>query len=289
MTDDRRLALATLVGGLLVIAAAQLLDPAAATPLYDGVVPLEPYVWADPPPDHPGGAQGASATVDVTRGRNALVALATPELVPQAQVLAIPGSLTLPRGASSIQVSITPLGVSVTPGAGYIDGNVYRILLVDQAGNAITADPAQRVSIVLRSADPTLEDASIDRFDGQRWQPLATSPPGMVGGGFVAIVTEFGDFAVVASGVSPYPTMAASAGPSASGRPATMDPARSGSATSRPPGVPGTGAGDGPTGLPWLPIATTALAVVALLILATGILRRRRRRPYRGARPGPRR
>jgi len=290
VTGNRRLAPATLAVGLLVIAMAQVLAPAAAPPLYDGVVPLEPYLWTDPPPDHPGGAQGASATIDIKKGKNDLVAVATPELVPQAQVFAVPGGLTLLPGATSIKVSIAPRAPSVTPAAGYIDGNVYQILLTDQTGTPITADAAQRVSVVLRSADPTLGEATIARFDGTTWQPLKTSPPDMPGGGFLAVVTEFGDFAVIASGVSPYPTTPVSDEASGSPRPSSSAPADATSPnTTSPTGGAPAPAGGTPTDLSWLLIGVAGIVAVTLLTVWAGIRRRRRRRPYRGARPSTRR
>ena len=289
---DRRVALATLATGLLVIVAAQVLAPAAAPPLYDGVVPLEPYVWADPPPDHPGGAQGASATISVENGTNDLVAVATPEMVPQAQVFAVPGSLTLQPGATSIKVSIVPIAPPALPSTGYIDGNAYRILLTDQTGAPITADPAQRVSVVIRSADPALAEATIALFDGTAWQPLETSPPDMPGGGFVAVVSEFGDFAIIASGVSPYPTASASAPDEASSSPRPSSPATAEAAppaTAAPSGAPAAG-GVGPsTDVPWLPLGVAGIAGVTLVMLRMVFRRGRRHQPYRGARPGRRR
>ncbi len=294
MIVNRRLALATLAVGLLVITAAVAVSPADAPPLYDGVVPLEPYQWVDPPPGQQGGAQGASATITVTKGKNELVAVATPELMPQAQVFGVPGSLTLPSGATSIMASIAPMAPSIAPSTGYIDGNVYRILLTDQAGAPVTADASQRVSVVLRSVDPSLEEATIARFDGTTWQPLKTSPPDAPGGGFLAVVTEFGDFAVVASGVSPYPTTPASdavsdspsvtsSPPAATRSPAVATPATTPGGTAAPP------AGPPPPDLPWLSIGVTAGFAVVLVAAWAAVRRRRRRRPYRGARPGTRR
>ncbi len=285
----RRVALATLAIGLLVIAAAQVLAPVAGPPLYDGVVPLEPYVWADPPPDHPGGAQGASATIAVEDGASDLVAVATPEMVPQAQVFAVPGALTLPGGATSIKVSITPLGPSVTPSTGYIDGNVYRIALTDQAGTPVTANVAQRVTVLLRSADPSLVDETIALLDGATWQPLKTSPPDMPGGGLLAVVTEFGDFAVISSGVSPYATAPASDQASGSSRPPSPSTAETASpATAAPSGAPAPGGGPS-TDFPWLPLGVAGIAAVMLVTLRVVLRRSRRHRAYRGARPGRRR
>ncbi len=273
-----------------MIGAAQVAAPVPAPPLYDGVVPLEPYLWAAPPPDHPGGAQGAAATIGVSQGGNDLVALATPELTPQAQVFAVPGSLTLPAETTSIEASITPLGPSVEPPDGYLDGNVYRIVLTDQAGSPITADASARVSILLRSADPTLADATIARLDGGAWRPLTTSPPSLPGGGFLAVVTRFGDFAVVARGVSPYPTGAAPSDGSGPATGVTASPAAPPTAATARPGktptpLPAGPATDDRTGgaVGLLPAAIGV--VIVLLAAGVVIARRGRRRPYMGARP----
>ena len=98
-------AITVLVAGLVVMSIARVAIP-GAPPLYDGVVVIPPYQWVDPPPGEQGNPQGASATVPVHGGESPLVALATPEDVPQAQILAVPGDLTLPAGARRIVASI---------------------------------------------------------------------------------------------------------------------------------------------------------------------------------------
>ncbi len=198
----RGAALSALGAGMLVIVAARLLVP-SAPPLYDGVVPLEAYRWLDPPPPgQHGGAKGATAAVPVQGGKSPLVAVATPELEPQAQILAPPEGLTLPAGAKTVKVSIEPIPAEGVPTDGHIDGNVYRFTVTDQAGTPITAPASARVSVVLRAADPTLSEATIERFVDGSWQPSKTSSEGF-GAAFLAIATEFGDFAVVAPGATP--------------------------------------------------------------------------------------
>jgi hypothetical protein len=284
VTSNRRLAIGSLVAGLLVVASAQAIAPQPEPPLYDGVVPLEPYVWAAPPPDHPAGAQGASASIKVKHGKNELVAVATPELSPQAQVFAAPGGLTLPGGATSVEVSITPMAPTDLPAAGYIDGNVYRISVTDQAGNPISADASQRVSVILRSADPNVSDATISVLDGTTWQPLKTSPPDMLGGGFLAVVTGFGDFAVVASGVSPYPTPEESADGSAPPSAATSSETPTASQTASPVAQPpADGSGSVLTAV--VVVGGLVAAAIATLLALVSRRRRDRRQPYRGARP----
>jgi hypothetical protein len=266
-----RVGVASLLAGLIVVAAAQLTGPLAAPPLYDGIVPTEPYRWLSPPPGHPGGAQGASAKIEVDHGRSTLVALATPELSPQAQIFAVPGALKLPPGATSIDVSIEPVEPSSLPTNGYIDGNVYRVLLVDQRGQAVTAPRASRVSVVLRSADPSLTSALVERFNGIAWKPVKTTPAGI--GGYLAIVTEFGDFAVVAKGTSPYPSQPPSGGPIAAlGSPGAASPGRA--STSNPTPSAGTGL---PVGLIVVVLAGGTFLVVA------AVRSRLQSRTYRGA------
>ena len=185
---------------MLVILAARLLVP-SAPPLYDGVVPLEAYRWLDPPPSgQHGGAKGATAVIPVQGGKSPLVAVATPELEPQAQMLAPPDGLTMPAATTAIHVSIEPIPAEGVPTDGHIDGNVYRFTVTDQRGTPITAPASARVSVVLRAADPTLTDATVERLVDGTWQPSKSSSQGF-GGTFLAIATDFGDFAVVAPGV----------------------------------------------------------------------------------------
>ncbi|MEZ0239312.1 MAG: hypothetical protein ACAH65_00805, partial [Chloroflexota bacterium] len=192
-----RAALACLVLGFGVAAGAQVLAPLPGPPLYDGVFVDEPYVYLTPPPGAQGGAQGASATLAIEGGSSPLVAIATPELVPQAQIFAAPGSLTLPPGTTSLSVEITPIPPPAEPPEGHISGNVYRISILNQAGVAVTAPAAAQVSVVMRAADPQLFDGVVARFADGTWQRLETAPAGL-GGTFLAVVTEFGDFAVLA-------------------------------------------------------------------------------------------
>jgi hypothetical protein len=121
-----RLGPIVLAAGLVAIALGQLVGPVAAPPLYDGVVVVEPYRFLDPaPPGQKGGAKGATATVAVKDGANPLVAIATPEQPPQAQVFAPPSSLTLAPGAATLALSIQPIAAEGTPSDGHIVGNVY--------------------------------------------------------------------------------------------------------------------------------------------------------------------
>src|SRR5262249_44695752 len=140
--------------------------------------------------------------IKVKGSTSPIVAVATGEQPPQAQVLATPGSLTLHAGATSVEVSIDPVEPPAPPPSGFFDGNVYEFKLLDDAGRPVTAPAAAEVTVVLRSADVTRTDATILEFDGSQWVPLPTTPSG--DGEFFATVTRFGDFAVDVEGDNPY-------------------------------------------------------------------------------------
>jgi hypothetical protein len=175
--------------------------------LYDAVVPAEPYRWLTPPPGQAGDPPPVTASLAVSGGSSPLVAVATPELVPQAQVFAVPGGLILPKGSTRIDISIMAVPPpAVAPPNAHVAGNVYAVTIVNQAGVAATADPSSEVSVVLRAPDPLTATASLARWDGTTWQVMPSIPAG-VGATFGAVVTQFGDFAIV------LPGSEASAGP----------------------------------------------------------------------------
>lgn len=271
----RQIAAACLAIGLGLAGLAQAMAPLPGPPLYDGVVPTEPYVYLAPPAGAQGGAQGASATLALEGGTSPLVAIATPENVPQAQIFAAPGSLTLPPGTTSLTAEITPIPPPAEPADGHISGNVYRISITNQAGTPVTAPAAAQVSIVMRAADPQVLNGIIARFANGTWEHLETAPAGL-GGTFLAVVTEFGDFAVLApqGGTGESPSPGAPTEPAASGLPTTAPtPAPSQSATSEaPPAIE--------------IIAAAGLAILVVLAIAAYAVRRAGRRQ---ARPDPRR
>ncbi len=264
---------------MLVIAIARVAIP-SAPPLYDGVVVVEPYRWLEPPPGKPGDAQGASATVAVRKSRSPLIALATPEMVPQAQIYAVPGELSLPPNTRTVSASIEPIAAEGSPSDGHLDGNVYRISLHSDDGTPVTPLPSTRVSIVMRSTDPNATDGTIARYSDGQWHPIKTTLES--NGLFLAVVTEFGDFAVVAPGPGPSrpPDSAASASPA----PTTVQSA----VASAPPDSPNqTARGDSPlatsNGAPPEWLAPAVLLSGGLVAVAWLVARRRRPAKYRGA------
>jgi len=266
----RRTGLAAFALGLGIAAAAQLAAPLATPPLYDGVVVVQPYVYVNPPAGKPGGAKGASAHLALSGSRSPLVALATPEQPPQAQVVAGDGTLVLPATATALDVSITPFDPSVDAAAAStarVLGNVYRFAVVDQAGDAATVPAAALVTVVLRAPEDA-PDATLGQLVDGAWHPLKSEP--MFGSTYVAVVTSFGDFAVVVPGAS-TPSSAASS--SSQGSSPAAEPAAT---------TPGAGGGSGSGSLP---PANVIGAVVVLALLAfigvAALLRARRGRDDR--------
>jgi hypothetical protein len=226
-------------------------------------------VYVNPPAGKPGGAKGASAHLALSGSRSPLVAQATPEQPPQAQVVAGDGALVLPATATALDVSITPLDPSVDAAAAStarVLGNVYRFTVVDQAGDAATAPASALVTVVLRAPeDPP--GATLGQLVGGAWHPLKSEP--MFGSTYVAVVTSFGDFAVVVPGAS-TPSSGASTSSQAS------SPAAQPAATT-------PGAGDG-SGSGSVPPAVVIGAIVVLVILAIGVASLLRARRGRDAR-----
>jgi hypothetical protein len=298
---SRRLAAGALVCGLAVVVIAQRLAPIAGPPLYDGVPVTDPYKWLSPPSGLQGGAQSAHQT-DVVADIQAGLAVGTPELPPQVQVVVDPGALALADATTSVTISIEPVGApAVQPSDGTVAGNVYRIATVDQAGTAIGFNAGGTATLVLRGP-PVLRSATIESFDGGVWTKLHTDPAG-IPDIFTATVTGFGDFALVApAGWKPAgekagppaatanPTATPSSAPAtpgasavssgpggASGPTSTAPPATAAASAGQSAGTAALGSsGDQGTHVPSiLQVALVALVVVAVVV----VLRRPMRTP----------
>lgn len=257
----RRLGLAALVGGLLLVALAQRLAPVGGPPLYDGVIVADPYRYVNPPPGQKGDPPSASATEQLQNGASPVTAVATGEQPPQAQIFAAPGALVLPAGTTAISVSIAPIRAKQLPTDGRIAGNAYRFTLVTQAGAPIISSVGAKTTVVLRGP-AGLADAKIEWFTAGAWQQLPTQPAGLPAT-FLTTVTDFGDFALVVLG--PAATAAASAASgsaSASGEQAMPSPPT----PAQTPGAPAGGSGG-------LDSRTIVAAVAAALLLGLLVLR----------------
>ncbi|MFI5259864.1 MAG: hypothetical protein ACHQ01_09700 [Candidatus Limnocylindrales bacterium] len=247
----RGLALAALASGVAIVVLAQRLTPIAGPPLYDGVVVINPYRWLSPPPGLQGGAQSAQQSLsgqDIQGG----FGIGTPEQPPQVEIDSDVSSLVIPKGTTSITVSIDPVAApSAQPANGIVAGNVYRISVTNQSGAAIGAKTGGSVTLVLRGP-ASLPEASIERYSGGSWTELQTSPAG-IPDTFTALVPGFGDFALVA----PYAWVPA--GESAASAASVGPAASSGSASITPPGSSGS------AGLPLVPIAGVAVSFLVLV------------------------
>jgi hypothetical protein len=256
--------------GLASAAIAIRLSPVGAPPLYDGVLPVEAYRWVSPPPGGHGGAEGASATITVTGGASPLLALATPEVVPQAQVLAVPGALVLPAGTTSLQASITPLAPTIEPAEGQVAGNVYRISVTTQAGVAVQPAPDARVTVVLRAPDENAAEGTLALLVDGSWQLLETDAEG-IGGQFLAVVPSLGDFALIQAG--------AAASEAASAETSALVP-------TLPPPTSSPGAGETDGGIPAISLyAGIAIGLVLAGLAITAFFPGRRRRPTTAGKP----
>jgi hypothetical protein len=215
-------------------------SPSARTaPLYDGVFIEDPYLWVDPPPGAAGDPPSAEATEPVVDGSVPLLAVATTEVPPQAQIIAEADAFAISAGTTSVTVTIVPAAANDPT----IAGNVYRFSVADAQGASLEIRPGSRVTIVVRAPQPDPR-AQIARLDGTRWVPIPTEFGGLADL-FAANITQLGDYAVVLTG----PTASGSQGASVAGS-SSPEPSRS----------DGNGSGQG-----GLPVWVIVLLVVAAL------------------------
>jgi hypothetical protein len=208
MRPRRRLAAGALLLGLGMTSLASLGPGPRIAPLLDGVFIEDPFRWADPPAGAVGDPTSAQATQPVVDGAVPLLAVATLEVPPQAQIIAQADAFAIAEGTESILVSIVP-SAGDDPA---IAGNVYTFSVTDAAGAPIAIRPEATVTIVVRASEPNLV-AQIAHFDGTEWVTLPTEYGGLPDL-FAANITEFGDFAVLVTGPSPSGSIAASGTPS---------------------------------------------------------------------------
>jgi hypothetical protein len=190
----RHLTVRALGLGAAIAALAQLALPLGA-PLYDGVIPVEPYRYLAPVPGQLGSPNSYGADIIPANGTLPQVTAATTENPPQAQLIALDGVFVVPAGVTTVHLSITAVPPTALPDTGAISGNVYRIAAVDPAGQEMAIAGGQAPTLAMRSASP-LSDAAIYRYADGRWQALTTEANPSLGT-YQAQVTALGDFAVV--------------------------------------------------------------------------------------------
>jgi hypothetical protein len=196
MSGSRRQAAVVVAVGIVLSWVAHGMAPSPMAPLFDGVVVEDPYRYVDPPAGAPGDPQPAKATEPVKGGAVPLLAVATVEVPPQAQMIAQADAFDISPSVSSIIVSITPSA----PSDGQVAGNVYTFSVTDQDGSALTLLPSALVTIVLRAPQANPQ-AQVARSDGAQWVPLPTDQGG-VPDLYSANVDQLGAFAVVLTGES---------------------------------------------------------------------------------------
>jgi hypothetical protein len=176
------------VGGLLV-GLGWLASPAAG-PVYDGVgLPDEPYRYVVAPAGATTtvAATGATAVSPVKDGRNTDgLSVQTGEQGPQFSLF-LPQFAMAAKG-STITIRITPEAVTDGPAGTRVDGNGYRVELVDAAGPVTLTDKAAIATLYLRSTSqrkpqPTMYYRAASTA---AWRALPTSA-----GGFDVRVASF--------------------------------------------------------------------------------------------------
>ena len=191
----RRAAVITLAAGLGVIAVAQIASPLDSPPLYDGVVPQEPYRYLVPRTNQAGQPSSYHGSVPITAASSPPFVAATTESPPQAQLIAGAGAFVLPTGVTSLTVSIEPVADAPSAASGAISGNVYRVSVADQAGAELSIDPATMPTVSLRAPNGVVV-AAISQLVGGAWHDLPTGQGGQPGV-FLADVTDLGDFTTI--------------------------------------------------------------------------------------------
>jgi hypothetical protein len=197
MPVSRPRAVVVVAAGIVLSWAAHGLAPSAVAPLFDGVFVEDPYRYVDPPVGAAGDPLPVQVTQPVSGGAVPLLAVATVEVPPQAQMIAQADAFEISPDVSSLIVTITPS----EPSDGQVTGNVYTFSVTDQDGSALAVLPSALVTIVLRAPQTNPQDAQIARRDGVRWLLLPTDYGGLPDV-FSANVDQLGDYALVLTGAS---------------------------------------------------------------------------------------
>jgi hypothetical protein len=294
---------ARLVGGVAVALGLALLalcvPLVGRTPLYDGVVVTEPYVFLHPGPGEAGGPVSFSEVFDVIGGESPILSAGTGESPPQASVYGNQGDLVVGSTTTSFKIDIDPIEPPDQPKDGNLAGNVYDISVTDQLGMPVVPTPGGGFSVVLRQPEDISGKATTALFVDGEWRFVESRDAGSRGF-YVSTPPELGVFALIVGG-SHLPTLPPLSPPTpaatvvttarASGLPATAQGAPTittstpSAASSRPPVQPTLPPGATPSTSPSEPPSTSlvvaallvliALAAVVALMVARGLSRRR--------------
>ena len=190
-----------LVASFAALLVAWLLAP-AVVPIYDGVsFPDEPYRYVQSPDGKPTKPPTtAKATVQVNaQGLSAAAYSNSAEQGPQIVLYVPAGSLKAPAGATSIQVSETPLAPSAPlPTDGTIVSNVYRVAATAAAGPVQIVGKSENQLPTLQMRAPSAKQPGPvfeHRTSSGTWQRADTLRVGQ--DIYQASAPQFGDWALV--------------------------------------------------------------------------------------------
>jgi len=190
-----------LVASFAALLVAWLLAP-AVVPIYDGVsFPDEPYRYVQSPdgkPTKPPTTAKASVQVNA-QGLSGAAYSNSAEQGPQIVLYVPAGSLKAPAGATSIQVSETPLAPSAPlPTDGTIVTNVYRVAATTTAGPVQIVGKSENQLPTLQMRAPSAKQPGPvfeHRTSSGTWQRADTLRVGQ--DIYQASAPQFGDWALV--------------------------------------------------------------------------------------------
>lgn len=197
VSDEYRAVYVPLSAGTYTFNVVGSIHGTAVDVLYDDAIVQEPYRYLDPTGDQAGSPTSFSKEFDLDGGASPVVVATTSESPAQVQLIAQRGAFQLTPGATSVRVSITPVVASAGPAGGHIAGNVYRILVTDQIGTALSIRPCDGCISLVLLAPEDLGEASIRHYADGAWTDLQTTHAGVVAT-YQTNVKTLGDFALVA-------------------------------------------------------------------------------------------
>lgn len=200
-------------GRWLLVALAALLGAwlfaPAVVPIYDGPgFPDEPYRYVQAPdgkPTKPPTVAKANVSVNA-QGLSSAAYSNSAEQGPQVVLYLPAGSLKAPAGATSIQVTETPLAPSPPlPTDGTIVTNVYRVAATTDKGpvQIVGKTENQSPTLQMRSPNSTQPGPVYERRTSTGWQRLPTLRVGQ--DIYQASAPGFGDYALVKLKDAPKP------------------------------------------------------------------------------------
>ena len=198
---SRRTGLGILAAAAGLLACVWLTFPAAAPPLYDGIIlPNQAYRYLRPPPGqlNPGNPTSASLSVSVAEEKSVAEVVQTSEVPPQALLFMDSDSVRVPPGVKKITFVVKPVLPPSNQPDGTIDGNTYAITATGDNGVSLGFKRGANVRVQLRGTGAPGKP-ELEQYTGGHWTRLATVHLGSANT-FFALVTSLGDFALVLPG-----------------------------------------------------------------------------------------